>query len=129
MPSPIRTAALVLSLALTAACKGADGAAGPAGVPGPQGPAGAEGPGTRITFTGTIDANGTGAAQLPAAAGSAVNLPAIGCYVSDDGQTWLVVAFDSSAEIACAVTAGAGGLVAGVIGAPPGWRYTIVVVY
>ena len=129
MPRPFCLIA-TLALVLATACKGADGATGPEGPQGPAGPAGEEGPGTRITFTGVIGTSGGAVAVLPPAAGTAANLPALACYISEDGQTWLVLAVDTNADAACGIGANAAGQLAAVMtGVPVGWRYTFVVVY
>lgn len=128
MPSRVR--ALAIALVVVTACKGADGAVGPEGPQGPAGPPGAQGTGTRITFTGVVNTQGTATALLPAAAGTVTNLPALACYISDVDQTWLVVAIDTNVDIACGIGAATGGqLGVTLTGAPAGWRYAFVVVY
>jgi hypothetical protein len=70
----------MISCGFLAACKGADGAIGPDGAQGIPGPTGPAGVGTRLTLTGTLDANGVASRTLPAAAGNKDNLPLMACY-------------------------------------------------
>lgn len=116
---------------LLAACEGATGPAGPmgpSGQPGSQGPAG---PGTRQVFSGTIGSQGSVAVNLPAGAGTATNPPVMGCYVSNDGNTWLVITdgFLDEGSPLCALAQGPGHLVAALVNIPVGWFYRIVIVY
>ena len=102
----------LLSFAL-AACEGSVG---------PTGPEGPSGPGTRVVFTGTLDAEGFAGHTLPSEVGN--DLPSATCWISDDGIVWfqvnciLGVEFDGSFVVILA-------------GAPEdaGLRYEIVVVY
>lgn len=96
--------------------------AGCEGSAGPTGPEGPSGPGTRVVFTGTLDAEGFAGHTLPSEVGN--DLPSATCWISDDGIVWaqvgclLGVEFDGSFVIILA-------------GAPEdaGLRYEIVVVY
>ena len=132
---------MLLAFVLSVACKGADGATGPQGptgqqgVAGPVGPIGPAGAGNRVTFAGTIAANGTGFADLPAAAGTLSNPPAFACYLLftiSGTPAWLVVGDAGPASGAvCGVglTPGASTLRVVLSGAVSGQSYAIVVVY
>jgi hypothetical protein len=97
---------------------GCEGSAGPAG---PEGPSG---PGTRVTVTGTLDAEGFAGHTLPAEAGDANDPPSITCWISVDGILWgqipcfFGVEFDGSLVVLILGTAEDAGL-----------RYSIAVVY
>jgi hypothetical protein len=100
------------------------------GSAGPQGPPGV---GTRIQLTGTIPSSGDVIVTLPAVAGSAGDLPVYACYVSDDGDPWLLIAdgdFTTSGPFCAIGTASSTGALSVVLtGVPPGWLYAVVVVY
>lgn len=117
--------ALVLVLALVA-CEGPVGPAGPQGEAGLMGEAG---PGTRWVHTGTVNSTGGASVELPAAAGTINDPPLLGCYVSDEGDTWLVVATDTYSDITCGIGESGGGLFAAIVGAPAFWFWRVVVVY
>src|SRR6185295_15207511 len=92
-----------------AACKGDAGPMGPAGPVGPQGPAGpagASGATNRADLSGVFTSSGTATGLLPAAAVSGGKVPAISCYISQDGATWLAVAQvpATSADTYCGLT-------------------------
>lgn len=108
------------------------GCEGPEGPTGPQGDEGPPGPGTRITFTGQFDGDGTAVVGLPSEAGTLTDLPAITCYESSDGSTWAVVAdgWDASDSTVCMVNEGSGGALNVVfIRGVPDWHYFLSVVY
>lgn len=116
---------------------GQQGPAGPAGpqgaqgLPGPQGPAGAAGTGTRLNYYGVINSSGSAVALLPYEAGSDPSMPpAIACYMSSNGQTWLVVgdAYSSTSSYCGAVFSGGRWSVVLNRGIP-GWYAAMVVVY
>lgn len=96
---------LGMALVGVISCKGADGATGPAGPQGEQGPQGTPAPegATVYTVTGSIASDGTARVDLPAMIGASGDLPALSCYISDDRVTWLAVAEDVSAGLACGI--------------------------
>lgn len=131
---------LVALLLLVVACEGPVGPQGPSGPPGPQGPAGPAGPQGRpgvdapqprvYSFNGFVGSNGEGSAIFPPLpSGSDITLL---CYVSPDGRNWIAVASAQTATgsaLGCGFTVGPSGIVAGVVGVPPGWRFYVVAVY
>lgn len=135
----MRRFAYMLLLA-SVACSGKDGLAGPTGpqgAPGATGPAGAAGAGTRIVLTTTVAATGGASTELPAAAGTPSNPPALTCYVSAPGSNVLIVVASApnSANPYCELAPvfrqpGQGlGLSANILGATPGYAAIFVVVY
>lgn len=129
------SALLLLTVAL--ACKGADGATGPQGPQGqtgPQGPQGAQGlpgpagpPGSlnKATASGIIGASGSVTLILPAAS-VANGLPAIACYITADGHTWLSVA--QTPSVTGFPACGIGGIGTSTpaivfVNVTPGWGY------
>jgi hypothetical protein len=88
----------LLALAMTfliAACEGPVGPAGPTGPAGPQGPPGPAGPAgalNRADATGIFGSSGSFTGILPASAVANGRVPAIACYISGNGTTWLAVA-------------------------------------
>jgi hypothetical protein len=125
----------LVALVAFAACKGADGAtgpqgpAGPAGPPGPQGPAGSL---NRADATGVFGGSGAFTGLLPASATAGGRVPAISCYTSSDGRTWLAVAQTPSSSFAtyCGLT-GIGTASPGItiINGNPGWFYYLIAVW
>jgi len=105
------------------------GPAGPAGPPGPAGPGGAL---NRADATGVFGSSGGFTGLLPAVATAGGSLPAIACYVSDDGTTWLGVAQvpATSNGTFCGLT-GIGSATPGltIINGPPGWHYYLIAVW
>ena len=131
----LRKLFVVSIIVALAACKGAEGAtgpqgpAGPAGPPGPQGPAGAV---NRADASGTFGSSGSFTGILPASATANNRIPAIACYVSNDGRTWLAVAQTPSSSLAtyCGLT-GIGTSSPGItiINGPSGWFFYIIAVW
>jgi hypothetical protein len=128
-------AALVMAALLTiSGCskEGPTGPAGPAGAQGPPGPTGAPGALNRADFTGVFGSSLGFAAPLPAASVSGGKVPAIACYISDDGETWLAVAYvpsDTDAPF-CGITGistSSPALV--IINGFVGWRYYLIVMW
>lgn len=131
----------LISSSLLTACTGAEGPVGPAGpqgtagAQGPTGPAGSQGPagpGTRLTFNGTTDSNGFYQVNLPSAAGSMTNLPAVTCYFAfalpsgnPDPNGWHV----SMNPTLCGVGSVNNQLVAFIYRGPVRWPARIVVIY
>lgn len=77
---------------------GPQGIAGPAGPPGPQGPAGPQGPqgepgpGALVyTAQGTLNSQGGAMIGLPASVVNELGIPAVSCWLSSNGQTWLAI--------------------------------------
>lgn len=109
---------------------GPTGPAGATGEQGPQGPAGPAGPGTRLTHVGTLDAQGFGGVQLPAAAGTIDDPPLVNCYIADEDWYWYVINTDVANDIVCGLFEDQGNMYAFLQSLPlAGWRYSIVVVY
>lgn len=87
---------------------GIPGPEGGGGIPGPQGEAGPPGPGTRLVLSDMLDAAGTGGVDLPGAAGTIDDPPAVSCYVSLDGSVWFVVGGSPSINVLqCVLETGA----------------------
>jgi len=135
MKRSIRTLALAAAL-LTAACKGdagpmgPSGAQGPPGPTGPGGPTGPAGPGTRVVLTSVVNSSGAAAANLPAAAASGTNLPAMSCYLNQPGTTsYLLIGLDLDGPVCGLVRTPSGTYQATMIDAVPGWNAYFVVVY
>ena len=136
-----RLSMILASMALVAGCKGADGAVGPTGPQGPTGPTGPTGPvgpqgaagaTNRFTLSGTFNSSGSATGILPAVAVANGGLPAVGCYISSTGVTWLAVAQvpSTSTGTYCGFT-GIGSASPGltIINGTPGWFYYLVAVY
>jgi hypothetical protein len=129
---------LCVMLVVLAACEGPAGPMGPAGPQGPQGPqglpgaAGAPGVGTRATFVQTIGLSRSVTVELPTAVGTdPTKIPALSCYVSSDGQTWLGVndGYSGTAPY-CGVQFNASSRWVAVMNqGPAGWFAAFVVVY
>src|SRR5690606_22299475 len=116
----MRTLLVALALVLTA-CEGPMG---------PEGPPGEDGPGTRITYAGRLDAFGEALVSLPAQAGTTQNPPVVSCYISDSSAgPYIVIATDTSSGIVCGLGDSAGTLAVAIAGAPSNWYYRISVVY
>lgn len=121
--------------------QGPAGPAGPAGPMGPQGPQGPQGPtgpqgppgSTNYYYvTGTFSSSGSFTGLLPTGAVSGGRLPAIACYVSDTGQTWLSVSYvpASSGATFCGLTGiGTGSPGITIINGTPGWKYYLIAVW
>lgn len=114
---------------------GPAGPMGPQGQQGPQGPAGPQGPPGSSNYhyaTGTFSASGSFTGLLPASAVSGGRLPAIACYVSETGQTWLSVSYvpTSTGATFCGLT-GIGTSSPGItiINGPIGWKYYLIAVW
>jgi hypothetical protein len=120
---------ILLSLSLLA-CEGPAGPQGPMGPAGPAGPQGPQGPGgvTRYSGSGQLDTQGSATRALPAGVGSATNLPAVSCYVSDNANgPWLAI---TTAEGRICGVGWTGSQVAIVIsGAPARWFFQFVAVF
>ena len=125
---PGRFGVLIL-VALLAACEGAAGPTGPTGATGPAGPQGPAGPGTRYTSTAIVGSSGSASIQLPAEAGTSIDPPVVSCYISDTGNTWLVVATDVGSGLSCGLVWSNNRLNLRVIGAPSGWLFRGVAVW
>lgn len=85
---------------------GPPGPEGPEGPPGPPGPIGPPGATNRADATGTFGPSEAFTGLLPPDAVQGGTLPAIACYISDDGQTWLAVAHvpPTAADPFCGLT-------------------------
>jgi hypothetical protein len=125
----------VLALVALAACKGADGATGPQGAQGPAGPPGPQGPAgslNRADASGVFGGSGSFVGLLPASATANGHVPAISCYISNDGRTWLAVAQTPASQFApyCGLT-GIGTASPGItiINGTPGWFYYLIAVW
>lgn len=71
---------------------GPEGPPGAQGPEGPPGPAGEDGESALVyTAQGTLDASGTGVASLPADVVEEHGPPAVSCWISSTGETWLAV--------------------------------------
>jgi hypothetical protein len=149
----MRIPAAVLLLAALIACEGPMGPAGPAGpqgTAGPQGPAGPTGPMgpagpagppgpvgppgslNRADATGVFGASGGFSGLLPAGATAGGSIPAIACYISSNGQTWLAVAqlraFDG--DPFCGLTGiGTTSAAITIVDGTPGWQYYLIAVW
>lgn len=120
----LRRVSVCATVLLLCACEG------PTGPEGPAGPEGDPGPGTRLSYEGRVDSDGSAFVDLPTEAGSTADLPVVVCYVSDAAAgPYLVVATDTYSGITCGVGTDAGRLYVGVVGAPAFWYYRISVVY
>ena len=99
---------------------------GPAGPQGPPGPAG--GGAFRADATGTFGSSGAFTAILPPAATANGTLPAISCYVSSNGQTWLAVAQvpASSSSTYCGITGVGSEPGITIINGTPGWQFYLI---
>jgi len=134
----------LMTVLLLTACAGPEGPTGPSGPPGatgtqgPTGPTGSTGaqgsagPGTRLTFNGITDSNGFYQVNLPSAAGSMSNLPAVTCYFAlalpsrnPDPNGWHV----SMNPTLCGVGSVNNQLVAFIYLGPVRWPAKIVVIY
>ena len=110
--------------------QGPRGAAGAPGAPGARGPQGPQGiPGTSPSayfWRGFTDSDGNTGGVLFDGARLASTI--VNCWVSNDGQVWLAVTFDSNgnSSTACLAQETAQGLVIGIVGAPPNWHALIV---
>jgi Collagen triple helix repeat (20 copies) len=149
----MRIPAAVLLLAVLIACEGPMGPAGPTGpqgTAGPQGPAGPTGPMgpagpagppgpvgppgslNRADATGVFGSSGAFTGLLPAGATAGGSLPAVACYISDTGMTWLAVAQvpDSPNAPYCGLT-GIGSTTPAltIINGTPGWQYYLIAVW
>lgn len=107
--------------------QGPMGPAGPEGPPGPQGPAGAS---NSAAVSGTFDSSGSFTGILPSGAVAGGQLPAIACYVSNNGTTWLAVAQTNSSGAFCGLT-GIGTSSPGItiIDGTPGWFFYLIAVW
>lgn len=113
----------VAAALLFAACEG------PAGPMGPTGPAGEPGPGTRITLSATVGADGVGGVNLPSEAGSIADPPGLTCYLGETPSSpHFVIGLDIEGPT-CALAQGGGNLQAIIIDAPVGWSVRFTVVY
>jgi hypothetical protein len=126
---------MLLSLILLAACEGPLGPAGPTGPQGPQGPPGPAGPPgalNRADATGLFGPSGTFSGLLPAGATAGGSVPAIACYISNDGRTWLAVAQipSASGDPYCGLTGiGTTTPAITIINGTPGWHYYLIAVW
>lgn len=86
----------------------------------------------RAVSTGVFGVSGSFTGIFPAAAVAGGNIPAIACYISNDGMTWLAVAQSPSVASAtfCGLT-GIGTATPGItiINGPVGWFYYLIAVY
>ena len=109
---------------------------------GPMGPAGAPGPGTRLVLNGTANGSGIASVELPADAGDLTNPPVVACYISSNGASWIIIAFDIDTDtdvetgtnvagfLGCFLDPGTANNISVVAeGVPPGWLLRVVVVY
>jgi hypothetical protein len=85
-----------------------------------------------MVSTGIFGSSGGATAIFPAAAVAGGSVPAIACYISNDGKTWLAVAYTpaSSFSTYCGLT-GIGTASPGItiINGTPGWFYYLIAVY
>ncbi|MEX2530782.1 MAG: hypothetical protein WD960_08415 [Gemmatimonadota bacterium] len=138
----MRGTAMVLSLILiigAGACEGPTGPEGPQGPqgemgpPGPEGPEGPAGEGALVfSADGQIGQSGSVTVALPVEVVAGVGLPSVSCYVSSDGQTWLMIDHTPASEFSsfCGIT----GVATGepgvtIINAPSGYYYWITAVF
>ena len=131
----LKKSIIILAVVALAACKGADGATGPQGPAGPIGPPGPQGPAgslNRADASGTFGSSGGFTGLLPASATANGRVPAISCYTSADGQTWLAVAQipSTSGQTYCGLT-GIGTASPGItiVNGIPGWRFYLIAVW
>ena len=109
---------------------------------GPMGPAGAPGPGTRLVVDAVANASGIASVDLPPEAGTLDSPPVVACYVSIDGASWIVIAFDSDTDtdvesgtdaaffVGCFLDPGTQNNISVVVeGIPTGWLFRVVAVY
>lgn len=128
------TTIVLVALLTVAGCskEGPTGPAGPQGAQGPPGPTGAAGALNRADFTGVFGTSLGFSAPLPAASVSGGKVPAIACYVSTDGDTWLAVAFvpdDTNAPF-CGITGiGTSSPALVIVNGFVGWRYYLIVMW
>lgn len=131
-------AALVIVALLTVGgCskEGPTGPAGPAGAqgpPGPPGPPGAPGALNRADFTGVFGSSLGFVAPLPAASVAGGKLPALACYISDSGGTWIGVASftGNASDPGCAIrNIGTSTPEIVIINGFLGWRYHLIVMW
>jgi hypothetical protein len=107
-----------------------------------MGPAGEPGPGTRIVLDGVANSSGVAAVDLPPEAGTLASPPVVACYISNDGSSWIIIAFDSDTDtdvetgtdiagfVGCFLDPGAQNNISVVVeGVPTGWLFRVVVVY
>jgi hypothetical protein len=113
-------------------CQGVRGEAGPPGPIGPPGPTGPAGALNRIDATGVLDASGSFTLTLPTASIANGKLPAIACYMSEIGQTWLAIAYTptSSGSPFCGIT-GIGSPTPGlrIVNGFTGWRFYLIAIW
>lgn len=120
----------VLALMFAVLLFGCEGSEGPMGPQGIQGPEGKPGPGTRVVLVGQLDYYGVGAVDLPAAAGTLADPPAVACYISSslDSTAWLIIA-TANLTGSCGLVWGGSNLRVGIVSSLPYWYFKIVVVY
>ena len=111
---------------------GPEGPAGAPGAPGPQGPAGQDGQdgasASILSLSGTLDSDGAGGVVIENA--SLEDL-VVNCWTSDDGQTWLLIAFDSDDEqvgTICGAVQDENDVAVGIVNGVPGWFWLIVAI-
>jgi hypothetical protein len=111
--------------------QGPSGATGATGLQGPPGPVGPPGASNRWVMTGTIGESGSTTGILPSAAVAGDGLPAIACYISSNGVTWLAVAQIPStlSGPSCGITGVGTSPGITLINVPTGWFYYLIAVY
>jgi hypothetical protein len=95
-----------------------------------------------VVLNGTANGNGVASVALPAEAGDLTNPPVVACYISSDGSSWIIIAFDIDTDtdvdtntdvagfLGCFLDPGAANNIAVVAeGVPPGWLLRVVIVY
>lgn len=124
-----RTLFVILTTALLAGCKGADGATGPQGAPGGLGQSGVA---TKFFSTVIVGDNGAAQSVLPADVNADPLKPStLTCYLTAPGSnTWLTVSGrPNMTEPYCTLVFGNGRWVAAMSQAPVGWLVAFVVLY
>ena len=118
---------------------GPTGASGPQGVPGPsgpqgpQGPQGVPGPVNFVSFTGVTNSSGNASVFFPMIPATAK--PVLTCYITSTltpPVAWLLVSDGRSTTnpTFCGLVLGADGVWgAGLLSAPGGWFYYMVVIW
>lgn len=128
---------LTLGTAAVLALFACEGPMGPEGPQGPQGPQGVQGPQgsqgvpgvspSALLYRGTLDSVGEGGAIF---SNTYLTRSIVNCWISQDGIAWLQLATDTNGEAgaACGALQNGTSLSVAIVGAPPRWRFIIVVV-
>ena len=106
---------------------------GTTGPTGPQGPQGVPGPVNFVSFTGVTDASGNAGVSFPMVPSAAK--PVLTCYITNaltPPVAWLLVSDGKSTTnpTFCGLVLGSNGVwSAGLLSAPAGWFYYMVVIW